>query len=57
MPLLGNINTLRALLAGISRLRANVIILDFTGVPLLDSTVPIDCKQEQIRFYKPLARW
>lgn len=45
MPLIGNIDALRAkdimraLLAGISEHRARVVILDITGVPLVDSGV------------------
>jgi len=45
MPLIGNIDTMRArditrlLLAGISQHRAKVVILDVTGVPLVDSGV------------------
>lgn len=45
MPLIGSIDTLRArditrmLLAGISQRRAKVVILDVTGVPLVDSGV------------------
>jgi PAS domain S-box-containing protein len=45
MPLIGNIDTLRAkdvtraLLAGIQEHRAKVVILDITGVPLVDSSV------------------
>jgi len=45
MPLIGSIDSLRAkdimrvLLAGISRHRARVVILDITGVPLVDSGV------------------
>lgn len=45
MPLIGNIDTLRArdimqkLLAGITENRAKVVILDITGVPLVDSGV------------------
>ena len=35
------------------------VILVLEGIimmPLLDSTVPIDCRQEQTRLYNPLAR-
>jgi anti-anti-sigma regulatory factor/HAMP domain-containing protein len=45
MPLIGSIDTVRAqdimhsLLAGISQYRAKVVILDITGVPLVDSGV------------------
>ncbi|HDD24980.1 MAG TPA: GAF domain-containing protein [Chloroflexi bacterium] len=45
MPLIGSIDTLRArditrnLLAGITRHRAKVVILDITGVPIVDSGV------------------
>ncbi len=45
MPLIGSIDSLRAkditrtLLAGISRYRAKVVIVDITGVPLVDSGV------------------
>jgi DNA-binding LacI/PurR family transcriptional regulator/anti-anti-sigma regulatory factor len=45
MPLIGSIDSLRArditraLLAGITRHRAKVVILDMTGVPLVDSGV------------------
>lgn len=45
MPLIGSIDTMRAkditrsLLAGISQHRAKVVILDITGVPLVDSGV------------------
>ncbi|MBN1218900.1 MAG: PAS domain S-box protein [Anaerolineae bacterium] len=45
MPLIGNIDSMRArdltrqLLAGISEHRAKVVILDITGVPLVDSGV------------------
>jgi anti-anti-sigma regulatory factor len=45
MPLIGNIDTMRArditraLLAGISQHRARVVILDVTGMPLVDSGV------------------
>lgn len=45
MPLVGNIDTMRAqdimrtLLAGIGQYRAKVVILDITGVPLVDSGV------------------
>jgi PAS domain S-box-containing protein len=45
MPLIGNIDSMRArditraLLAGISQHRAKVVILDITGVPLVDSGV------------------
>jgi PAS domain S-box-containing protein len=45
MPLIGSIDTMRAkditraLLAGISRHRAKVVILDMTGVPLVDTQV------------------
>ena len=45
MPLIGSIDTMRArditraLLAGITRHRARVVILDITGVPLIDSGV------------------
>jgi anti-anti-sigma regulatory factor len=45
MPLIGSIDTLRAqdimrsLLAGISEHRASVVILDITGVPVVDSGV------------------
>ncbi len=45
MPLVGSIDTLRArditrtLLAGISRYRAKIVIVDITGVPLVDSGV------------------
>jgi anti-anti-sigma regulatory factor len=45
MPLIGSIDTLRAkditraLLAGISRYRAKIVIVDITGVPIVDSGV------------------
>jgi rsbT co-antagonist protein RsbR len=45
MPLIGSIDSMRArditrtLLAGISQNRAKVVILDVTGVPLVDSGV------------------
>ena len=45
MPLIGSIDTMRAqdimrsLLAGISEYRAGVVILDITGVPIVDSGV------------------
>jgi rsbT co-antagonist protein RsbR len=45
MPLVGRVDTLRArnitraLLAGISRYRAGVVIVDITGVPVVDSDV------------------
>lgn len=45
MPLVGSIDTMRAkdimrtLLAGISQYRARVVILDITGVPVVDSAV------------------
>lgn len=45
MPLIGNIDTMRArditrsLLAGISQHRAKVVILDVTGVPLMDTGI------------------
>ena len=45
MPLIGSIDTLRAkeimrvLLAGISEHRARIVILDITGVPIVDSGV------------------
>jgi rsbT co-antagonist protein RsbR len=45
MPLIGSIDTLRAkditraLLAGISHYRAKIVIVDITGVPLVDSGV------------------
>ncbi len=45
MPLIGSIDTLRAkdvtraLLAGISQYRAKIVIVDITGVPLVDSGV------------------
>jgi rsbT co-antagonist protein RsbR len=45
MPLIGNIDTMRArditrrLLAGIREYRAKVVILDITGVPVVDSGV------------------
>jgi rsbT co-antagonist protein RsbR len=45
MPLIGSIDSLRAkditraLLAGISRYRAKIVIVDITGVPLVDSGV------------------
>jgi rsbT co-antagonist protein RsbR len=45
MPLIGNIDTMRArditrrLLAGIRQYRASVVILDITGVPIVDSGV------------------
>jgi rsbT co-antagonist protein RsbR len=45
MPLVGSIDTMRAkditrtLLTGISRYQAKVVILDITGVPIVDSGV------------------
>jgi anti-anti-sigma regulatory factor len=45
MPLIGNIDSMRArdithsLLAGISQHRAKIVILDITGVPIVDSGV------------------
>jgi PAS domain S-box-containing protein len=45
MPLIGSIDTMRAkditraLLAGISRYRAKIVIVDITGVPIVDSGV------------------
>jgi rsbT co-antagonist protein RsbR len=45
MPLIGSIDTLRAkditraLLAGISQYRAKIVIVDITGVPIVDSGV------------------